>query len=282
MASNLASSFNTSASTYERRIGRTTRAVATHIATHILTELPTSAVILDNACGTGAVTAALLALEPYAKIHAADASPGMIDIMHSQIKDKGWDKNVHAEVMDGTDLRFGDETFNASVTNFGVFFFPDPVKGVTELRRTLKEGGMAVITCWKTLPFNELWDAAEELVKPKTKFTRAEYLLKWLDPKTLESTMEQAGFDDVEMQSKEVYLWGTDLEDLGGALSENMKGFVGDDWTEEEKGKLGGANGVMMDVLKGELGRRLVQDCDIDGQKRMGVKAVAWIGVARK
>ena len=147
--SNLAASFNTSAATYERRIGRATRAIAAHIVSQILTTLPTSAAVLDNACGTGAVTAALLQRGPSARIYAVDASAGMIEIMHKQIGEKGWEKNVAAQVMDGGDLKFGDGTFDASVTNFGVFFFPDPVKGVREVWRTLKEGGVAVVTCWR-------------------------------------------------------------------------------------------------------------------------------------
>jgi hypothetical protein len=48
--SNLLSSFSNSAPTYERRIGRATRAIATHIVTSILPALPTRALILDNAC----------------------------------------------------------------------------------------------------------------------------------------------------------------------------------------------------------------------------------------
>ena len=53
--------------------------------------------------------------------------------------------------MSGQDLKFGDSTFDVSVTNFGIFFFPDPVAGASEIRRTLKEGGMAVVTCWRYL-----------------------------------------------------------------------------------------------------------------------------------
>ena len=53
--------------------------------------------------------------------------------------------------MSGQDLKFDDSTFDASVTNFGIFFFPDPVAGTREIRRTLKEGGMAVVTCWRYL-----------------------------------------------------------------------------------------------------------------------------------
>jgi len=149
--SNLLSSFSSSATTYERRIGRATRAIATHIVTSILPTLPTRALILDNACGTGAIASAVLQRYPSAQIRCVDASPDMIDIMHAQIRSHGWASNVSAAVMSGQDLKFGDSTFDVSVTNFGIFFFPDPVAGASEIRRTLKEGGMAVVTCWRYL-----------------------------------------------------------------------------------------------------------------------------------
>jgi ubiquinone/menaquinone biosynthesis C-methylase UbiE len=149
--SNLLSSFSRSATTYERRIGRATRAIATHIVTSILPTLPTRALILDNACGTGAIASAALQCYPSAEICCVDASPDMIDIMNTQIRSNSWASNVTAAVMSGQDLKFGDSTFDASVTNFGIFFFPDPVAGASEIRRTLKEGGMAVVTCWRYL-----------------------------------------------------------------------------------------------------------------------------------
>jgi ubiquinone/menaquinone biosynthesis C-methylase UbiE len=149
--SNLLSSFNNSATTYERRIGRATRAIAAHIVASILPTLSTHALILDNACGTGAIASATLQRYPSAQIRCVDASPDMIDIMHAEIRSNGWANNVSAAVMSGQDLKFGDSTFDASVTNFGIFFFPDPVAGASEIRRTLKGGGMAVVTCWRYL-----------------------------------------------------------------------------------------------------------------------------------
>jgi ubiquinone/menaquinone biosynthesis C-methylase UbiE len=42
-----------------------------------------------------------------------------------------------------------DEMFTHSITCMGVFAFPDPVKGVREIYRTLQVGGTAVVTTWK-------------------------------------------------------------------------------------------------------------------------------------
>jgi ubiquinone/menaquinone biosynthesis C-methylase UbiE len=61
-------------------------------------------------------------------------------------RSNGWASNVSAAVMSGQDLKFGDSTFDASVANFGIFFFPNLMANANEIRRTLKEGGMAVVT----------------------------------------------------------------------------------------------------------------------------------------
>ena len=206
----------------------------------------------------------------------------MIELMRAQIRSKGWERNVSAAVMNSQDLKFGDGTFNASVTNFGIFFFPDPVLGAREIRRTLKEGGTAVFTCARALPITRLYDAAEEIVRPAKPFNRPTVVETWKDPALLESTLREGKFEDVEMHSTEVWFWGTDLKDLCKALTENMLTFVGNDWTEDEKARLDGA---MMEALLGFEGMKLIKSLDSEGEEwkgRMGVKCSAWIAVARK
>lgn len=94
--------------------------------------------MLDNVCGTAAVTDEVLKRFPSAMNYAVDSSLGMTDIAKSTIEGKGWTGRVETGVMDGQKLTFGEEMFDISVTNFGIFFFPDPESGAREVRRTLK------------------------------------------------------------------------------------------------------------------------------------------------
>ena len=125
------------------------------------------------------MTNEILKTYPDALVHAVDASPGMIDIVQSHIQKENWDQRVQTAVMSGQDLRFRDATFDASVTNFGIFFFPDPAQGMKEIYRTLKDGGVAVVTCWKELGFMPIYDEVERIVGPSNPFERPPFIDRW-------------------------------------------------------------------------------------------------------
>jgi SAM-dependent methyltransferase len=54
------------------------------------------------------------------------------------------------------DLKFPDETFDISVCNAVLEHVQDPLKAISELRRTLKKGGLI----WIEVPFNQPYHAA--------------------------------------------------------------------------------------------------------------------------
>ena len=59
-------------------------------------------------------------------------------------------------------------------------------------------------------------------------------------------------------------------------------GFVGEDWTTEEKRRLEEA---IMEVILGFDGMKVVKSLDAEGEEwrgRVGFRLSAWIGVARK
>jgi hypothetical protein len=61
-----------------------------------------------------------------------------------------------------------------------------------------------------------------------------------------------------------------------------MLGFVGEDWTTEEKRRLEEA---IMEVILGFDGMKVVKSLDAEGEEwrgRVGFRLSAWIGVARK
>jgi ubiquinone/menaquinone biosynthesis C-methylase UbiE len=54
--------------------------------------------------------------------------------------------NVSVSVEDGQALPFPDRSFDAVLCNFGLMFFPDPVRGLSEFRRVLRPGGRVAIS----------------------------------------------------------------------------------------------------------------------------------------
>lgn len=133
--------------TYEHRIGHACHAIESHIpALH--TDLPSIPMILDNACGTGA---------GYGSHHQGTAVHSRLRHGYKAVHGPGHEghrrcrpalqKNVvQVEVMNGQELRYEDYFFDASVMNFGIFFFPDPALGAREAYRTLKREETAVFS----------------------------------------------------------------------------------------------------------------------------------------
>ena len=274
--SNLVTSFNASANTYERRVGTVTRAVTTHIIS-LLKPLPSHPVVLDNACGTGAFTGEFLKACPDAKIYAVDGSPGMIGIMQFTVQDRKWSETVYPAVMDGQSLDFPDNNFDISITNFGIFFFPDPSKGARETHRTLKIGGVAAVTCWKHIGFQTIFYEVQKSIQPISPVSGSP-LEEWQPREKLEMTMIQAGFANVKMENREVVYWAEGLADLVGRLVENFKSIIGPKWTEGEKSKLEKAT---ENIIKENRETHCVEGEGNDAGK-VGVKMDAWIAIGRK
>ena len=76
------------------------------------------------------------------------------------------------DVMDGQDSRFQDGLFDINVTNLGIFFFPDPVKGTKEIYRTLKPGGKAAVTTCKFSGMSPVFYAVQEVIQPAKPITQ--------------------------------------------------------------------------------------------------------------
>ena len=54
-----------------------------------------------------------------------------------------------------------DQTFDVVVIQFGVMFFPDKAKALSETRRVLRPGGALIFNVWDALPHNKLADAVQ-------------------------------------------------------------------------------------------------------------------------
>jgi ubiquinone/menaquinone biosynthesis C-methylase UbiE len=102
--------------------------------------------VLDVACGSGAATLPLL--EKGHKISATDYSQGMLDIVKSRATKAGFHE-LEAALSDGQVLEgFPDAHYDAVVSSFGIFLFPDRVQGWKSAHRVLKPGGKLVALSW--------------------------------------------------------------------------------------------------------------------------------------
>lgn len=116
--------------------------------------------LLETACGTGRVTAHLCSKIAGAQITATDINPDMIAIAKQKLSGK----NINWQQADATALPFPDNSFDCIVTQFGVMFYPDRVKGMTEALRVLKPGGTFLFNTWGRIEDNGMSATGREII----------------------------------------------------------------------------------------------------------------------
>jgi SAM-dependent methyltransferase len=111
-------------------------------------------VVLDLACGTGAVARRVAPLVGTpGRIAAVDLRAGMLAVARALPVAVEW------LVADAAALPFPDETFDLVVCQQGLQFFGDRGAALAEARRVLARGGRLVASVWRSLEEHELWRA---------------------------------------------------------------------------------------------------------------------------
>ncbi|SPO02016.1 uncharacterized protein DNG_04689 [Cephalotrichum gorgonifer] len=205
--------FDAVAADYDSSTGGCTREVAEKVISDLLPGINSDSVILDNASGTGIVIDVLLkqlsggAVKP--AIHGVDGAPKMVEIAASRVS--GQD-NVKTAVMPGESLDFAEETFTHSITNMGILFFSDATKGAREIYRTLKPGGVAVVTAWQDLGYPRVIRAVQGDIRPGDTPFELPLPKQWFDPEHTRTVLTESGFGDVKLESSVAH-WAADSAD---------------------------------------------------------------------
>jgi ubiquinone/menaquinone biosynthesis C-methylase UbiE len=158
--------------------------------------------VLDVACGTG--VAARLAAEcvaPTGTVIGIDPNPGMLDAARRTSGDVEWRQGA------AEDLPLPDAAFDAVVCSLGFQFFADKGRALGEMRRVLAPGGrIALGTAGPTPPLMAtIADAlAGHISGEASRFVHAVFSVH--DADQLASTIETAGFDDVDVEAQAVPL----------------------------------------------------------------------------
>lgn len=100
--------------------------------------------ILDIATGTGDL-AILMSNTSAKEIIGADISAGMLEVGRKKIAERKLDNKIQMVLGDSENLPFEDNHFDAITVAFGVRNFETLEKGLSEILRVLKPGGIFVI-----------------------------------------------------------------------------------------------------------------------------------------
>ncbi|KAF2109622.1 S-adenosyl-L-methionine-dependent methyltransferase [Lophiotrema nucula] len=195
-----------------------------------------TSVVLDNACGPGIITGEVrkqnASADEHLRIYATDISPGMIE----QVREKNW-PGVEAIVMDAQELAFAENTFTHSFTNLGIFMFPDPEKGAAEIYRTLKPGGVAVITSLKQVGWIRIFQNAQRTVRPEAPLWKGLLAEEWSTRRKLESVIQAGGFsaDSIDVTTAGSSIPGNMMGGFLDSIKDIATSMITQDWSEDEK-----------------------------------------------
>lgn len=100
--------------------------------------------ILDIATGTGDM-AILFAATNAKQILGVDISQGMLQVAASKIKAKNLQDRIKTAIQNSEHLTFADNSFDVVTVSYGIRNFDDLEKGLSEMYRVNKPGGITVI-----------------------------------------------------------------------------------------------------------------------------------------
>jgi ubiquinone/menaquinone biosynthesis C-methylase UbiE len=284
---------------YETLTAGSTRELARYMI-EVSPPIDADSFVHDNACGTGVVAqevlfARLAAGAAPPKITCTDAAPAMLDMARSicsgivssyrprdSANAAADPETIACDIMPSEDLRLPDDYFTHSLTNQGIEFFGEPVKGASEIYRTLKPGGTAVVTTWTAeLGHVRAVNVAQKVYKPDTRLMRLPIPEQWYQASHLEKTLREGGFEDVEIQDKTVWYATKTVEEMTGLLHAMFANFpVG--WSESEVAELKPHLQAAIEKAVTKITRAVSGSLKGETEELVGVPMIAHVAVAKK
>ncbi|WP_224483616.1 bifunctional demethylmenaquinone methyltransferase/2-methoxy-6-polyprenyl-1,4-benzoquinol methylase UbiE [Robertkochia aurantiaca] len=101
--------------------------------------------VLDIATGTGDLAIQIAENTKAGEIKGLDISPGMLEVGKKKVSGKNLNEKIEMILGDSESLPFEDDRFDAITVAFGVRNFETLEKGLAEIYRVLKPGGVFLV-----------------------------------------------------------------------------------------------------------------------------------------
>jgi ubiquinone/menaquinone biosynthesis C-methylase UbiE len=162
--------------------------------------------VLDVACGTGAVSrAAARRARTSGSVTGVDLGEPTLAIARSLPAEEGAASITYVQ-SNAASLPFADDAFDVALCQQGLQFFPDRARALAEMRRTLKHDGPVAVATWKDIehsPFVAVADAlAAHLSREAGDMMRSPFALS--DADELGRLLSDAGFHEVVVTEEKI------------------------------------------------------------------------------
>ncbi|MBS0241280.1 MAG: class I SAM-dependent methyltransferase [Proteobacteria bacterium] len=243
---------------YEQMMGRWSRLVGEKFLDWL--SAPAGRAWIDIGCGNGAFTELLIEQAAPSAVAAVDPSEGQL----AYARERPGCRMARFAIGDAMRLEHPDQSFDVASMALVLFFVPEPAKGVAEMRRVVRPGGLVAAYVWDPragFPYQIIWDELQALGvatarPPSFDIARMETLKRlWTD----------AGFAAVESREFVVERTYPSFE----SYWEGLKALNSSDQIA-----------ALDETSRAELRRRLVDrlPCDAAGRIRYSAKANAVKG----
>jgi len=172
--------------------------------------------ILDVACGPGFIAAA--AAERGAVVTGLDFASAMVD--EATRRHPG----IAFRQGDAEALPFEDESFDALTMNFGMLHLARPDTAIAEALRVLRPGGRYGFTVWagpdRAAGFGMALRAIERHGNSQVPLPEGPPFFRFSDANGTRQTLDEAGFEDIEIRELPLVWRLTSADDAFRALSQ--------------------------------------------------------------
>lgn len=173
---------------------------ADDLATRVASVQPQD--VLELAAGTGALTRAMAARAPGARIVATDLNVAMVEIGSALVPGATWRQ------VDAMRLPFDDASFDLVACQFGVMFFPDRPAAYAGVARVLRPGGQFLFNCWGPLATHEVEATVIAALAARFPDDPPDFLARvphgYHDVDRVTADVQLAGFRDVRIDTVEL------------------------------------------------------------------------------
>ncbi|KAI1355900.1 S-adenosyl-L-methionine-dependent methyltransferase [Xylaria sp. FL0043] len=215
--------FSKFASVYARQTGHSTFNILANVITeNVQTSthpIGPDSVVHDTAAGPGIGAAALVARLSKDQLPKEVLVSDNVAMMVSAARESLTASplpHVNCRELDSQDLSsVPDDYFTHSINNFSIFTFVRPVDAVRETYRTLRPGGLAIITCWRRFAPMFIVHAAQKKIRPELPLMPTPNP-QFYEEGVLQKVVEEGGFAKKDIIVTDKVLVVSDEENIAG------------------------------------------------------------------